>query len=70
MTATKTAPTPTPNTPLYPAGGYLADADGFLYEPTGQAVIFDGRHASIESTNAEAREYAERGFAPFTTRSA
>ena len=49
MTATKTAPTPTPNTPLYPAGGYLADADGFLYEPTGQAVIIDGLHASIES---------------------
>ena len=68
MTATKTAPTPTPSTPLYPAGGYLADADGFLYEPTGQGVIIDGRHASIESTDAEAREYAERGFAPFTTR--
>ena len=33
-------------------------------------VIIDGRHASIESTNAEAREYAERGFAPLTTRSA
>ncbi|WP_291825129.1 hypothetical protein [Candidatus Neomicrothrix sp.] len=52
---------------MVPAGGYLADADGFLYEPTGQAVIIDGRHASIESTNAEARQYAERGSAVFTT---
>ncbi len=50
MTATKTAPTPTPNTLLYPAGGYLADADEFLYEPTGQAVIIDGLHASIDES--------------------
>lgn len=44
---TKTAPTPTPETPLYTYGDYLADTDGHLYEPTGTAVIVDGKHATI-----------------------
>ncbi len=35
MTAPKTTPIPIPNTPLYPAAGYSANADEFLYEPTG-----------------------------------
>lgn len=32
----KNAPRPTPDTPLYPYGDYLADADGYLYKPTGE----------------------------------
>lgn len=64
----KTAPTPTPETPLYTYGDYLADTDGHLYEPTGNAVILDGRHATIEVIEAEANEYAAHGFGPYTTR--
>ena len=45
--STNTAPRPTVDTPLYPAGDFLADSDGFLYAPTGEAVIIDGKHASI-----------------------
>ena len=57
-----TAPKPTADTPLYPAGDFLADADGFLYEPTGEAVIIDDKHASIQSTNAEADYWATHEF--------
>ena len=56
--STNTAPRPTVDTPLYPAGDFLADSDGFLYAPTGEAVIIDGKHASIERTNAEADYWA------------
>ena len=66
----KTAPTPTPETPLYPYGDYLADTDGYLYEPTGRAVVVDGRHATTAAIDAEADEYATRGFGPYTTRTA
>ena len=46
MSSTKTAPKPTPSNPLYPYGDMLADSDGRLYDPNGQAVIIDGRHAT------------------------
>jgi hypothetical protein len=55
----KTAPKPTVNTPLFLAGDFLADIDGYLYEPTGQAAIIDGEHATIASTNAEADRWAK-----------
>ena len=42
----KNAPRPTPDTPLYPYGDYLADADGYLYKPTGEPVALDGVGAS------------------------
>ncbi|CCM65408.1 MULTISPECIES: hypothetical protein [Candidatus Neomicrothrix] len=67
---TKTAPTPTPETPLYTYGDYLADTDGHLYEPTGTAVIVDGKHATIAAIEAEADEYTKHGFGPYTTRTA
>lgn len=55
----ETAPKPTVNTPLFPAGDFLADGDGYLYKPTGEAVIIDGEHATIASTNAEADRWAK-----------
>ena len=54
-----TAPKPTVNTPLFLAGAFLPDVDGYLYEPTGQAAIIDGEHATIASTNAEADRWAK-----------
>lgn len=51
--AIKTAPQPTTDTPLFPAGDYLADVDGYLYEPTGEALIIDRSHATIGSLNTE-----------------
>lgn len=68
MSTTKTAPTPTPETPLYTYGDLLADSDGHLYQPDGAAVVIDGTHATIAVIEAEANEYSERGFAPYTTR--
>ena len=56
--STKSAPKPSTDTPLFPAGDFLADAEGYLYEPTGEAVIIDGKHASMESTYAEADRWA------------
>ena len=56
----KNAPRPTPDTPLYPYGDYLADADGYLYKPTGEPDILDGRHATIAAIEAEADDYATR----------
>ena len=56
--STNTAPKPSTDTPLYPAGDLRADVNGFLYESTGAAVIIDGNHASVESTNAEADYWA------------
>mgnify|MGYP003555794564 CR=1 FL=1 len=41
-------------------GDYLADADGYLYKPTGEPDILDGQHATIQVIEAEADEY-ERG---------
>lgn len=59
-TTPRNAPRPTPKTPLYPYGDYLADADGYLYKPTGEPDILDGQHATIQVIEAEADEY-ERG---------
>ena len=55
----KTAPKPTIETPIFPAGDFLADVDGYLYEPTGDAVIIGGEHASVAGTNAEADRWAK-----------
>lgn len=53
-TTARKVPQPTPETPLYPYGDYLADVDGYLYLPTGEPDILDGRHATIEAIEAEA----------------
>ena len=55
-TTPRNAPRPTPETPLYPYGDYLADADGYLYKPTGEPDILDGQHATIQVIEAEADE--------------
>ena len=58
----RTAPRPTPETPLFPYGDTLADSDGYLYDTNGAAVIIDGRHATIEVLEAEADYWATHGF--------
>ncbi|MGL4300833.1 MAG: hypothetical protein ACRCW4_17375 [Candidatus Neomicrothrix subdominans] len=63
----KNAPRPTPDTPLYPYGDYLADADGYLYKPTGEPDILDGKHATIAAIEAEANDYATRPLSEFTS---
>ena len=63
-TTARKAPQPTPETPLYPYGDYLADVDGFLYLPTGEPDILDGRHATIEAIEAEADYWATHPMRP------
>ena len=45
-TTASTAPRPTPETPLYPYGTMLADAEGYLYDTDGTAVTLNGRHVT------------------------
>ncbi len=40
----------------------LADSDGLLYDPNGQAVIIDGRHATTHALEAEADAYEQGVF--------
>lgn len=60
--STRTAPKPTPATPLYPYGDLLADAEGYLYQPTGEPDILDGKHATIATVEAEADRYEHEGI--------
>ena len=59
----RTAPKPTVETPLFPAGDFLADSDGYLYETTGAALIIDGKHATLQSAEAEADYWAQHDWA-------
>ncbi len=58
----RSAPKPTPESPLYPYGDTLADSDGYLYDTNGAAVIIDGRHATIAALEAEADYWATHEF--------
>ena len=53
-TTTPTAPRPTPETPLFPYGTMLADANGYLYDTDGTAVTIKGRHVTTAELDAAA----------------
>ena len=53
-TTTPTAPRPPPETPLFPYGTMLADANGYLYDTDGTAVTIKGRHVTTAELDAAA----------------
>ena len=59
---TRTAPQPTPSTPLYPVGDMLADADGYLYRPTGEPVTVNGRHLTNTEIEIESSRLYDDGI--------